>query len=252
MKKHTGRVICWFSCGAASAVATKLALNQYPDAEIIYQDTGSEHSDSERFLSECEEWYGRKIKRLKSDKYTDIWDVFEKTKYLVGTNGARCTGELKRRVAENYIRHGNDLEVFGYTADERERVERFIINNNERKIWPILVERELDKTNCLALLKSAGIEIPEMYKLGYHNNNCIGCVKGGAGYWNKIRQDFPETFAKMSKLERKLNAAINKKNVNGERVLVFLDELPIDMGNHKKEINMDCGILCAATESEMQ
>lgn len=31
-----------------------------------------------------------------------------------------------------------------------------------------------------------------MYDLGYANNNCIGCVKGGIGYWNKIRIDFPE------------------------------------------------------------
>ena len=24
-----------------------------------------------------------------------------------------------------------------------------------------------------------GIEIPVMYRLGYNNNNCVGCVKGG-------------------------------------------------------------------------
>ncbi len=35
-----------------------------------------------------------------------------------------------------------------------------------------------------------------MYDLGYPNNNCIGCVKGGMGYWNKIRKDFPEVFQK--------------------------------------------------------
>ena len=35
---------------------------------------------------------------------------------------------------------------------------------------------------------------PLMYDLGYPNNNCIGCVKGGMGYWNHIRKDFPEVF----------------------------------------------------------
>ena len=32
--------------------------------------------------------------------------------------------------------------------------------------------------------------------MGYNNNNCIGCIKGGMGYWNKIRVDFPEVFEK--------------------------------------------------------
>ena len=31
-----------------------------------------------------------------------------------------------------------------------------------------------------------------MYDLGYPNNNCIGCIKGGMGYWNRIRKDFPD------------------------------------------------------------
>ena len=45
------------------------------------------------------------------------------------------------------------------------------------------------------MLQNAGIELPEMYKLGYQHNNCIGCVKSsGAGYWNKIKIDFPERY----------------------------------------------------------
>ena len=29
------RLVCWFSCGAASAVATKLAIQQYQGYDII-------------------------------------------------------------------------------------------------------------------------------------------------------------------------------------------------------------------------
>ena len=43
-----------------------------------------------------------------------------------------------------------------------------------------------------SLIERAGLRLPEMYRLGYANANCVGCVKGGAGYWNKIRRDFPE------------------------------------------------------------
>jgi hypothetical protein len=87
-----------------------------------------------------------------------------------------------------------------------------------------------------------------MYRLGYTNNNCIGCVKGGAGYWNKIRVDFPEAFDRMAKLERTLDAAICKTEptVNGKRTRerVFLDELAPDEGFGQPELEMECGVLC--------
>lgn len=58
----------------------------------------------------------------------------------------------------------------------------------------------------MGMLWKAGIKIPAMYKMGYNNNNCIGCVKGGMGYWNKIRKDFPEVFAQMAQIERDVGA----------------------------------------------
>jgi hypothetical protein len=83
-----------------------------------------------------------------------------------------------------------------------------------------------------------------MYRLGYPNNNCIGCVKGGAGYWNKIRFDFPDAFEKMAKQERKMNVAINKRMDGEKRIPIFLDELPVNMGRIESEPNIECGVLC--------
>ncbi len=242
--EYMGRVIAWFSCGAASAVAAKLAIQEHGEVEVIYQETNSEHPDNERFLTDCEEWFGQKVIRLSSDKYHDIWDVFEKTRYLAGVHGARCTGELKRIVAEKYLNHYEDLEVFGYTVEEQGRVDRFIENNPERRIQAILVERGLTKDDCLGMIDKAGIEVPTMYKLGYTNNNCIGCVKGQMGYWNKIRGDFPEVFDRMAKLERELNAALCKTYVGDERKRVFLDELDPKAGSHLEEPRISCGIMC--------
>jgi len=241
------RVISWFSCGAASAVASKLAIKEHGDVEVIYQETHSEHPDNERFLSDCEDWFGRQVKRIASEKYYDIWEVFEKRKYIGGVGGAPCTAELKRIPGEKYITHGKDLEVFGYTVEEEARVKRFRMNNPERNIQAILVEHGLTKGDCIGMVYRAGIEIPVMYKLGYTNNNCIGCVKGQMGYWNKIRTDFPGVFADMAKLERKFNAAICKSYAgDGKRKRVFLDELDPDAGNHTEEPPISCGIMCEA------
>ena len=49
----------------------------------------------------------------------------------------------------------------------------------------------MTKPECLYFLEKQGIERPLMYTLGYANNNCIGCVRGGKGYWNKIRIGLP-------------------------------------------------------------
>ena len=245
MERMTKRVISWFSCGAASAVASKLAIQIHKEVEIIYQETNSEHPDNERFLADCEQWFGQKVKRLSSEKYHDIWEVFQKRQYLAGVNGAPCTSELKRIVAEEYLNHGKDLEVFGYTVEEQHRVEQFRKNNPERRIQAILVERGLTKDDCLGMIDRAGIEIPAMYKLGYTNNNCIGCVKGGMGYWNKIRVDFPDVFNRMAKMERDVNAALCKSYAgDGERKRVFLDELHPSAGNHLEEPRISCGIMC--------
>ncbi len=55
------RTVCWFSCGAASAVATKIALKEATGEVVIaYTEVKEEHPDNKRFLAECEEWFGQK------------------------------------------------------------------------------------------------------------------------------------------------------------------------------------------------
>ena len=71
------RTLCWYSCGAASSIATKMTLKTNPDALVVYCETGGEHPDNERFLADCEEWFGKEITRLKSDKYASTWQVWE-------------------------------------------------------------------------------------------------------------------------------------------------------------------------------
>ena len=59
----SNRIVCQFSCGAASAVATKLALAEYGsthDVHIINAFLANEHEDSRRFLADCEAWFGRR------------------------------------------------------------------------------------------------------------------------------------------------------------------------------------------------
>ena len=65
------RIVCWFSCGAASAVATKLAITQYGKDNIVIARciVREEHPDNDRFASDCEAWFGMPITNLINEKY---------------------------------------------------------------------------------------------------------------------------------------------------------------------------------------
>jgi hypothetical protein len=228
-------------------MALRLYQDEFDEAIIAYCDTSStEHPDNARFMSDCERWYEQPILKLRSDKYKDTWEVYEKTGWLVGVGGARCTTELKKLVRRAFERP-DDVQVFGFTAEEGKRIDRFVGNNLEIDARFPLMERKMSHADCLALLKEAGIPTPAMYRLGYKNNNCIGCVKGGAGYWNKIRRDFPDVFERMAKLERAMNVAILKRSVKGKRLRVFLDELAPEAGRYEAEPEVECGVACGLT-----
>ena len=251
----TQRVVCWFSCGVTSAVATRIAIDTAAEGlevHAVFCDTRSEHPDNRRFLDECQEWYGKEIEIIGSEKYEDVWDVYEKTRFLSSPQGARCSGEMKIKPRKEYQRW-NDIHVFGLDADEPKRVERFRANNHDLDLWLPLVDRGLTKRACAEIVMRAGIEIPEIYRLGYKNANCIGCCKASSqGYWNKIRVDFPAVFRRMSGVERSLNVAINKTyagtglDEDGKpiRKRIFLDELDPDAGNYETEPVLECGISC--------
>jgi len=247
VQDRTGRVVVWFSCGAASACAAKLAVEKYRGrrpVHVVYCDTlAYEHEDNRRFMADVEEWIGQRIEIVKSEKYEDIFDVFRKRRYIVGVRGAPCTTELKKKVREAYQRP-DDTQILGMTADESHRIERFEDGNNGLDLDWILEDAGIDKADCYQMLTDAGIELPMMYRLGYQNNNCIGCVKGQSGYWNKIRRDFPEAFERMAKLEREIGAAINKRYEDGERIRVFLDELDPEAGLAVPLPDIECGAFC--------
>ena len=241
-KNPTGRVVIWFSCGAASAVAAKLALQEYGDrCVVVYCDVmNTEHPDNERFFKDVEEWLGHPVHRIKSEQFDSVDEVFEVSRYMVGIQGAKCTSEMKKLPRRAFQKH-DDVHIFGFTSDELDRIARFSLNNPELNTDWILFRHRITKDECLEHLKSAGIELPLMYLLGYRNNNCLGCVKASsATYWNMTRRDFPEVFERRCRQSR----ALGVKLVRIEGELTFLDELPEDYLPAEPLENISCGPDC--------
>jgi hypothetical protein len=240
MKQHAlwpGRVISWFSCGAASAVASKLAHDARPDTLSIYHDLHeSEHPDNQRFLADVERWIGTQILRTRHPAYGgNVNAVFEAMRFLRGPHGAPCTHKLKRDMGR-LIADFNDTNVFGFTADEGRRIADFERRQPDVKCWWILRDAGLDKAACLKIVQDAGIALPAMYALGFEHNNCRACVKSRSPkYWNLTRRHFPDDFKRRAEQERQLAFQI----IRG----TWLDELPPDDTSGTDE-HIECGTFC--------
>ena len=251
------RIICWFSNGAASAVAAKLTIDKYGHGKVLVVccDTrSSEHPDNYRFSQDCERWFGQEIIFLKSSEYKDINDVFDRTKYMSGVKGARCTVELKK-IPRFEFAAPDDVHIWGFTAGEEKRIREFKKRNPDLICEFPLQDQWVHKSQCLYRLTQAGIELPMMYRIfdeadrlrygqdGFDNNNCPACVKGtSAWYWDMIRKYFPAEFKLRAEQSRRLGVRLVEISHHKR---IFLDELPPGpFRKRKKKEKMSCGPDC--------
>lgn len=220
------KIICWFSGGVTSAVASKKAIEIFgvENCRSIFIDTGNEDYDTYRFKNQCEEWFGVNIETitgLNKEKFPTIQSVWRHYKSLNVANGAICSSTLKRDVRlkwekENSFSH----QVFGFDTSEINRAKSMTRNYSKAKpIYPLLMFG-LSKEMCIEILEESNIKVPRAYYLGFHNNNCLqtGCIQGGIGYWQKIQRDMPEKFEAMANIEHELT------DLKGEPVTMLKDQ----------------------------
>lgn len=238
------RILCWFSCGAPSAVASKVALEEFGTrVTVLNCDTkSSEHPDNRRFFREVQDWLGVRIVELRSSDFTTVDEVFEKTRYMSGVRGARCTTELKK-IPRLKFAQPDDVHVFGMTVGEKKRIKDFEERNPDMLLKWILAEKRITRAECVRRIKSAGIEQPAMYQIGFDNNNCPGCVKGSSPwYWDMVRKHFPDVFKRRCEQSRAINCRLVEIH-HHERI--FLDELPPGpFKKRAKKEHMSCGPEC--------
>lgn len=246
------RFVCQFSCGAASAVATKLALAWFGptyNVQIVNAFIKQEHEDNRRFLADCEKWFARTITVLQDEKYdADIINVFNRTRFMKGQRGAPCTRILKRELLDKWSQPGDCL-VFGFTIEEEDRFEDFQERFPNRPAVAPLIKAGLSKEDCKAMLQRADIELPMMYRMGYDNANCKGCVKGGEGYFRAIREDFPIEFEALCKVQDELGKGSYLHRDRKTEVRFSLRDLG-DGPVHRNEKLPACSFFCEMSEQD--
>jgi len=249
------RIVVWFSCGAASAVTVKLVQAKYSathDIAIVRCVVADEDVDNWRFAIDCEKWFGANVWEIEG-KFPSAESVWRSRRYMSGTHGAPCTAEMKKAPRWDFeAKWKPDLQAYGFTAEEQHRADRFREQNPDVKMVTPLIEAGLGKNDCLAMVERAGLVLPAMYRLGYNNANCVGCVKGqGPNYWNRVRRTHPDVFKRRAELSRELNCRLVKLTT-GDRERIFLDELPDDYRSDEPEPSWDCSLLCAIAETHIE
>jgi len=138
------KTISWFSSGVSSAVATKLMIDEID--QIIYTHIDDQHSDTLRFVSDCEKWFGKPIKILQSH-YKNVENACRAAGgrgYVNGIGGAPCTRFLKRRVrAEWELNKKEALRyVWGIDINEQNRCKKLILNiPNQEHVFRLLIKK---------------------------------------------------------------------------------------------------------------
>lgn len=235
--------VCWISAGVSSFIAGYLAKDV---DEFIYIDVADQQEDSMRFVKDCEKILGKEIKIMRSTEYKDVDEAIRSQGIIKHpqTGYAPCTTLLKKRIRRMWEQQHADYEityVWGFDCSEKHRADLMEQLEPEFNHEFPLIEKNLNKPDVHAMSESLGLKRPLMYDLGYKNNNCIGCVKGGMGYWNNIRKDFPEVFESRAKLERDIGASILKES---DGTPLYLDELEPNRGRMQDEVMPDCSIFC--------
>ena len=228
------------------------------DVVVVGCDTRpSEHDDNYRFATECEKWFGQPIIYIRNDNYETVDDVFEKERYMSGVNGAKCTTVLKKLPRREFSKP-DDLHVFGYTVEEKKRMNDFRMRNPDIRFLFILAAAGIPKQECYEIIKAAGIVLPMMYRIfdaedrarygqsGFDNNNCPGCVKSSSPwYWSMIRKYFPAVFKRRCEQSRLLGVRLVEISHHKR---IFLDELPNKIFKKGKKENLSCGPECGVSQ----
>jgi hypothetical protein len=228
-------------------VAWKEAVRLYGgrcEVEAVNHPVAEEDEDNRRFAADVSRWVGQPLKQWLNPSFPNgsAEEVWARRKAMSFPAGAPCTVELKKRARQDYEKHNRvDWHVLGFTVEEQARHDRFTQTERDN-VLPVLIGLGISKPECMARISEAGIELPAIYRRGYPNANCVGCVKATSPtYWNHVRRVDPDVFERRARQSQELGVRLVR--VNGQRI--FLHELDSSaVGAPMESALSDCGIFC--------
>lgn len=193
------KYISSISGGAASAVAHNRAIERYGKENVLpwFADTLYEDSDLYRFLSDLESFWDQEIVRSAVGK-TPL-EVSEDRHMIFNQRIAPCSDVLKITPFTNFVKEYPKPVTILLGLDWSEQHRMKAPKENYEKIPGVKVDYPLMwkpyNFDVFQTVRSWGIEIPRLYKMGFPHNNCGGrCFRQGISEWLRLRVHFPERF----------------------------------------------------------
>lgn len=232
-RRRPKRVVVGFSGGVTSAWCAGWALRNFAREEVVLlnHDTKEEHPDTYRFLREMSAKLGLPITERSDGR--SVTEVFRDEGYLGNNRNAMCSRILKAEPGSAFVRELRAqgfavFKVIGYSARERERIERMVGYAERDGFTPLfpIVDEGVTKQQCADWCNcEMGIAPSAMYEWAEHAN-CVGCVKGGRAYWLKVAERAPDVFEQRAQLEEEFGHQILSGDHRiGEERHPFLREL---------------------------
>lgn len=167
----------------------------------------------------------------------DVWDIYEKERFLGNSSADPCSKILKREIADRWLRDNCDPQqtqvIVGIDYEEVERFEGAPANNGKpgpkglrrrmaEKGWtfiaPLCERPFISWKQRQDRLTEEGLWLPRLNRLGFAHNNCGGfCCKGGQGHWKKLLEEFPERYAYAEHREEKIRGVLGDVSMLTDR-----------------------------------
>ncbi len=215
------RRVVMFSGGVGSWAAAKRVAERYGmrDLVLLFTDTCYEDPDLYRFLDEAVLNVGGELVRI-ADGRTP-WEVYHDERFLGNSRADPCSKILKRELADRWLRENcdpaNTVVNVGIDWSEEHRFTR-LAALREQQGWryeaPLCEAPYLTKGGMFGLLRSEGIQVPQLYGLGFQHNNCRAwCCKAGQGHFVNLLSVRPEWYAEYEANEQELRRYLNRDDI---------------------------------------
>lgn len=212
-----------FSGGLGSWMTAKRVAEKadVDDITLLFADVGSDRSphvgedeDTYRFVNDAAANIGAELVTVSDGR--DIWQVFKDDRFLGNSRLANCSKFLKQKPCRDWLEANHDpAETIVYVGIDWSESHRLPAIEAGWAPYPVhapLTEPPyIDRTDMLAALETAGIEVPRLYRAGFPHNNCGGfCVRAGQAQMELLHREHPDRYAFHEAEEQKLREHLDK------------------------------------------
>lgn len=181
----------------------------------------------------------------------DPWEVFKDVRWIGNSRIAQCSHKLKQDMSATYLKENfpdpeSAILYLGIDWTEEHRTKAPRRNWSPYEVrFPMCEEPLVDKNDVQKELEKIGIELPELYKLGFSHNNCGGfCVRAGQGHFANLLKQKPELYAYHEEKEEEMrqflekDVTILKKQKKKVRYNLSLKELREQLQKDASKVDM--------------